>query len=195
MPRTRANGEGTFYQRADGRYEGAIVLPTAGGKRKRIRVYGKTRQDAYSKLQKAVEQARQGILSPDRKWKVDEYLDYWIDQEKRRPLTRRRHESVVRLHLKPGLGHHRLDALTVRIIQTFINDLHTEGKSTATIHQVRKVLSSALTYAMRQELLTRNVARLVELPRYRPKEASHWTLDETIRFLDAASSEDRKSVV
>lgn len=186
MPRTRANGEGTFYLRADGRYEGAIMLPITGGKRKRIRVYGKTRREAQNKLHKAVEQARQGILPLDRKWKVDDYLDYWLEQENRRPLTRRRHESIARLHLKPGLGHYRLDALSVRIIQTFLNDLHAEGKSVATIHQVRKVLSSALTYAMRQELLTRNVARLVELPRYRPKEASHWTLDETIRFLEAA---------
>lgn len=186
MPRRKANGEGTIYQRTDGRYEAAVMLSTSGGKRKRVRVYGKTRQETYDKLMRAVEQARQGILPSEKAWKVGEYLGYWLEHEKRRPLTCRRHESVVRLHLKPRLGHYRLDALTVRTVQEFLDDLHADGTSTATIHQVRKVLSAALTYAMRQELLTRNVARLVELPRYRPAEAGHWTPDETIKFLDVA---------
>ncbi len=186
MPQTRSNGEGTIYRRQDGRYEGAIMLPTTGGMRKRIRKYGKTRKEAYDKLMKAAEQARQGILSSEQTWKVSAYLDYWLEHEKRRSTTRQRHESVVRLHLKPGLGHHRLDGLSVRVVEGFLDDLLAQGKSIATIHQVRKVLSAALTYAMRQELLARNVARLVELPRYRSREAGHWTADEMIRFLEVA---------
>ena len=189
MPHTRANGEGTLYQRADGRYEGAVMLPTSGGRRKRVRVYGKTRKEARDKLAKVVEEARQGVLPSDQTWKVGEYLDYWLEHEKRRQLTHKRHESVTRLHIKPGLSHYRLDGLTVRIVQDFLDDLHADGKSVATIHQVRKVLSAALTYAMRQEVITRNVARLVELPRYKSKEAQHWTPDELVQFLDAASSD------
>lgn len=186
MSAKRANGEGTIFQRPDGRYEAAITLPTADGKRKRIRMYAKTRKEAHDKLLKKVEEARNGVLPSDKPQKVADYLDYWLEQEKRRPLTHRRHESVVRLHLKPGLGRHRLDGLTVRIVQKFLDDLLAAGRSVATIHQTRKVLSAALTYAMRQELLTRNVARLVELPRYRPAEASHWALNETTRFLEVA---------
>lgn len=189
MPRTRANGEGTLYLRADGRYEGAIALPTTGGRRKRIRVYGKTRQEAHKKLVKIIEEAHRGILPSEQSYKISEYLDFWLEREKRRPLTRKRHESVVRLYIKPSLGHRRLNGLSVMIVQNFLDDLLADGKSVATIYQVRKALSAALTYAMRQELISRNVARLVELPRYKPKEARYWTPDETIRFLDAASSD------
>jgi excisionase family DNA binding protein len=57
------------------------------------------------------------------------------------------------------------------------------------IHQVRKVFSAALTYAVRLELLTRNVARLVELPSYRANEAKHWTSEEVQQFLGAARSD------
>jgi len=186
MPRTRANGEGTVYLRADGRYEAAIMLPTSSGKRTRKRVYGKTQREAREKLAHIIEEARRGIFPSERAWKVGEYLDYWLEREKRRPLTRKRHEAVARLHIKPGLGHLRLDGLTVRIVQNFLDEHLTDGKSVATIHQIRKVLSAALTYAMRQEIISRNVARLVELPRYKSKEAQHWTPDETTRFLDAA---------
>ena len=189
MASRRANGEGSISKRKDGRYEGAVTLPTSSGRRKRVRVYAKTRQEAHKKLLKMIEESHRGILLSDQSWKVADYLDFWLEREKRRPLTRKRHEVVVRLHIKPGLGQYRLDGLTVRIVQSFLDNLLTDGRSIATIHQTRKVLSAALTYAMRQEMLTRNVAHLVELPRYRSREAEYWTPDEIVQFLDAASSD------
>lgn len=189
MAGRNANGEGTIYQRGDGRYEGAVMLPTANGARKRIRVYATTRQEAHKKLARILEEARQGILPADRPWTVAEYLHFWLEREKRRPLTRKRHESIVRLHIKPRLGNYRLNALSVRTVQNFVDELCANGTSIATIHQTRKVLSAALTYAMRQEVLSRNVARLVELPRYRSQEAQYWTPQETARFLEAAQAD------
>ena len=186
MPRRNAIGEGTIYRRKDGRYEAAAYFLTASGQRKRFRLYGKTREEAHDKLVEAKQQAKRGNPLPDRSWRVDEYLDYWLTKEWRRPLTRRRHESVVRLHIKPRLGQYRLNRLSVQIVQNFIDSLAADGVSVASVHQIRKVLSAALTYAVRQELLSRNVARLVELPEYRPAEGRHWTIDETIRFLEVA---------
>src|SRR5438874_3805030 len=47
--RSRANGEGSIYQRADGTWCAAI--PVEGGKRRVL--YGKTRQEVAAKLNKA----------------------------------------------------------------------------------------------------------------------------------------------
>ncbi len=46
-------GQGTIYQRKDGRFEGQITLPgrTAEGNRKRITVYGTSREQVVQKLQ------------------------------------------------------------------------------------------------------------------------------------------------
>ena len=192
MARRNANGEGSIYKRKDGRWEGAAYLPTASDRRRRVRVYGATRQEARDKLTTIMAQVQHGTLIPDRTWKLDEYLDYWLERGvglKRRALTYRRHENIVRLYLKPGLGKRTLNSLSVQIVQDYLDQLYADGRSAATIHQVRKVLSAALTYAMRKELLSRNVARLVELPSYKANEAKHWTLDETIQFLKAAQSD------
>ncbi len=51
------------------------------------------------------------------------------------------------------------------------------------------VLSAALTQAQREELLFRNVARLVELPTYKPNEIKPWSVDEASRFLEATKPE------
>ena len=48
--RKRANGEGTIYQRKDGRYEGAAFVPTTAGTVKRVHVYGRTRDDVRRQL-------------------------------------------------------------------------------------------------------------------------------------------------
>jgi integrase len=185
----RANGEGTIYQRKDGRWEAAAYFLTTAGRNKRVAFYGKTREEAHSKLVAAHASANKGIPMPDRTWRLGDFLEYWLKHAKYRPLTLVRHERVVRLHLKPGLGKYRLNLLSVQTVQHFLDQLYSDTKSPAAVHQARKVLSAALTFALRQELLVRNVARLVVMPRYKPTEAEHWDFDETLRFLEAARSD------
>ncbi|WP_410641207.1 tyrosine-type recombinase/integrase [Amycolatopsis sp. lyj-346] len=192
MVRRNANGEGSIYKRKDGRWEGAAYLGTISGNVKRLRVYGKTRKEAHEKLTTALAQAQQGISLPDRTWKLSEYLDYWLDRAvnaKLRPNTHRRYEGVVRLHLKPALGKKSLQQLSVRMVEDFYKNLLTEGASRNTVYQARKVLGAVLTHAMREELLLRNVARLAEMPRYKPNEGQYWTAQEVVSFLRVAQSD------
>ncbi|MGW3993909.1 tyrosine-type recombinase/integrase [Amycolatopsis sp. NPDC004772] len=178
-----------MYKRKGGRWEAAVYLPTVSGRTRRLRVYGRTRKDAHDRLTAATARVQAGQPIADKTWRLDCYLDHWLTVEKRRPLTMRRHESMVRLYLKPRLGRFQLEQLSVQIVQAFINQLEHDEVPLPTIHQARKVLSSALTYALRQEIIFRNVARLVEMPRYKPKEADHWSADELSRFLEAAKSD------
>lgn len=48
------------------------------------------------------------------------------------------------------------------------------------------MLSTALTAATREELVTRNVASLVEAPKVVSRETTPWSLDETLTFLEEA---------
>ena len=54
---------------------------------------------------------------------------------------------------------------------------------------MRTVLSAALTRAMREELVVRNVARLVELPEWRRGTIRPWSAAEARQFLAAAKSD------
>jgi integrase len=54
---------------------------------------------------------------------------------------------------------------------------------------MRQVLSTALSRAVREELLARNVARLVELPAWEPAEVVPWAPAEALAFLSAASDD------
>lgn len=189
MPaRKRTNGEGTIYRRKDGRWEAAVYATTTTGARKRLRIYGRTRDEIHRKLIDHQAKAQQEIPIPEHCWRLDIYLDYWLEEvikRTRRPATYALYETIARLHLKPGLGARPLAQLTVPIVQRFLNGRLAAGDSVSKVETVRKVISSALTRAMREELITRNVAQLVTLPSPTRREVSAWSADEARQFLQA----------
>jgi integrase len=192
MARRRANGEGSIYRRKDGRWEAAVYLPTVSGKRKRVRVYGKTREEVHNKLTETKAEVQRGIPAVDQTWHLGEYLDYWLEQvvrANRRPGTYERYELAVRLYLKPGLGGYTLKRLSVPILQAYFNQFIDGKRSVRHVQILREVLSSALGRAQREELISRNVARLVELPTWERRKVVPWTVEEILRFLHVARND------
>lgn len=188
MARRNANGEGSIYRRKDGRYEGAIRLATTSGASKRVRIYGRTRAEVHQKLIDLKAQSQRGIFVSDKSWSLGDYLDYWLGkvvQTNQRATTYTRYEIAVRLHIKPGLGGNKLARLSVPLVQSFLNQKILDGASVRNVHVMREVLSAALTHAQREELVNRNVARLVTLPTYEPDEVRPWSADEASHFLEA----------
>lgn len=188
MAGRNANGEGSIYKRKDGRWEAAKYLQTVSGRSKRLRVYGETKTEAREKLAAAVARALHGTPIPDKVWKVGDYLDYWLEnvvRANRRLTTYSRYEVAVRLHLKPDLGTYSFDRLSVPVVQFFLNHKLESGASVRNAHIMREVLSATLTNAQREELVSRNVARLVTLPTYEPDEVQPWSADEASYFLEA----------
>jgi len=185
--RKRLNGEGTISgPRKDGRYVGAFFAPTSSGTYKRIYVYGKTWEQACDRLVEEQAKIVRGIPVAGEAWKVGAYLDHWLEtvvKQTRRPATYVLYELTARRYLKPGLGQYRLRHLSVDQVQRFLSGKIAEGQSLRNVHMMRQVLSAALTRASREELITRNVARLTELPGWEPAEVRPWSADEALAIL------------
>lgn len=190
--RRRVNGDGSVYKRGDGYWVGAFYARTTSGARKRVVVYGKTLAEARDKLGQAQHQARAGIPVPDESWKVGRYLEYWLEnivKRNRRPGTYALYETVVRLYLIPGLGAKSLVRLSVPAVQMFVNQRLEAGDSVRKVQVMRAVLSAALSRAVREELITRNVARHVELPEWHRNAFTPWTVQEAKRFIVASNKD------
>jgi hypothetical protein len=142
--RRRVNGDGTICgPRKDGRYVGAFYAPTTAGTRKRIYVYGRTREEARERLLEEQAKVQQGIPVAARSWKLGEYLDYWLEnvvKPTKRPATYALYEINVRVHLKPGLGKHQLKRLSVPIVQAFLNGKLREGQSIRNVQILRHAM-------------------------------------------------------
>ncbi|MEV0710385.1 tyrosine-type recombinase/integrase [Nocardia aurea] len=182
----RAIGEGTVYRRKDGRWEGAAYLGTVSGRVRRLRVYGKTRKEANDKLTIKMADVQRGIPVPDRTWTVGDYLEYWMREiapSRLRPTTMELYESAIRLHLRPMVGSYTLERLNVPTLQQLLNQQLAQGKTLRTVRLIRTILSAALTRAVREEVVARNVARLVELEADKRDEIVPWTIEEASHFL------------
>ena len=189
----RANGEGTIWQRRDGRWCGAIYAATNHGGRKRVYVYGKSRLEAREKLTALLSELDRGVRISEENWTIDRYLAHWLEtvvRPNRAPKTHQGYELVVRRHIVPVLGRKRLRSLSVADVRHLLGRLQEHGMGTRGIQQTHAVLRNALQSAMRDELVVRNVAKLVQVktPRY---EVGRGLSVDQARILLASSRSDR----
>ncbi|WP_444970950.1 tyrosine-type recombinase/integrase [Streptomyces sp. SAI-25] len=211
--KARANGEGTIYQRKDGRWEAAGHVLAANGTRKRVRVYGTTRKNAADKLAEKIADSNRGLPVATADSTLGDYLTYWLGSvavHRLRENTHTRYAACVRLHLIPGLGTKKVARLTAKDVRTFLDRLRTTCQcctqgldternrccaigeccqkrlSALTVTYVHSVLKSALEHAVREDELPQNVARNVKTTTHQPRRFRPLTAAEARQFLDAA---------
>jgi integrase len=215
--RRNANGEGTAYQRKDGRWEASAYVLAPGGTRRRISVYAATRRDAVALLREKIAASTRGMPTRTRIPTLADYLTWWltdVEAHRVRPSTLELLRSTVDVHLIPGLGRRPLDKLTTADVRTFVTSLQTTCQCCAqhkerrrsqprccaigqccgqrlaptTVHRIYQVLVAALGHAVREEYLHRNVAALVQVPSDRDGHKPRaLTLEQAKALLEAAS--------
>jgi integrase len=175
--RRRTRGTGSVFKRLDGLWEGRLDLGWQGGRREVLSVYGKTKLEAEDKLDEARRGRKRGQPLVRQGLTVGRYLDGWQRDGcpgKRgalRPYTLRRYRAVVEHQLIPHLGRVKLAELQPADVERMLHDLRVEGKAAYTLITVRSVLRSALSRAERNELVSRNVAKLAGVdtpPKHHP---------------------------
>ncbi|MFE3074112.1 tyrosine-type recombinase/integrase [Streptomyces sp. NPDC059247] len=182
------NGAGTITQRSDGRYQAAVYVLQPDSTRARKFAYSKTWAECDAKRRALLDKVDNGVPVPTRSMKLSEWLPYWLDnivKPRRKKTTAAKYEVHVRLYLVPMIGTKRLESLSVADVRRFLVQVE-KKTSAATAKESHRVLRTALTAACREELVTRNVATLVEPPNVAARELSPWSLDETLDFLAAA---------
>ncbi|MPZ99500.1 MAG: tyrosine-type recombinase/integrase [Dehalococcoidia bacterium] len=187
----RAQGEGGLYQRADGRWEATLHLGWGpDGKRLRRKVVAKTKAEAASRIAQVRREVDAGLNPQAGKLTVGAWLDTWLRDEAAptvRPRTLVQYQTIVRLHLRPALGHIKLRALTPSQIRKYEADKVAGGLSPRSVQNHHIVLRRALEVATRYQYVDRNVARLVSAPRAERHESRPLTRDEATRLLTAAA--------
>lgn len=219
--RARSNGEGSLFTYRNG-YAAYVWVTTPVGTRERKWIYGQHRDELHGRWIDLQKQARGGPVAT-KVPKLAEYLAYWLQEivaPNLAPLTYATYETLTRLYIVPGLGDKRLDKLTVRDVQTWINQAArtcqccAQGKdarrpekmhrccaigkccdsrpSARTINDIRGCLRTALSQAVTEDLLPRNVASAVKVPstRKRTRKMQAWSSEEARRFLESARADN-----
>jgi integrase len=189
VARRRGHYEGHKYQRKDGRWEWKITLPN--GVRRSF--YGKTEREAREKKNQAIRDFESGLAQRNERLTVDAYLADWLEgtaKQRVRPSTFESYRSHVDVHLVPALRSIRLRDLSSVHVNRMLTALVAGGMSPTTANRVRATLRTALTSAVKDGLILRNVAALSEPRRERRERITPLTADQA-RLLIRATREDR----
>ena len=135
----RANGEGSLFQRTDGRWEARFYTPD----KKRKAVYGSTQAEAISKRTEYLQQMARGEYAEPSKLIVSEWLLKWWNTYYKpavAPGTASKARNNINTHLIPSLGSIQLQSLRTDHIQAMINRLQGQNYAPATIKGIYTTL-------------------------------------------------------
>jgi integrase len=127
---------------------------------------------------------------------VETFLSDWLVQSvpaRNRYRTQQGYTQIVRDYLIPHLGRYRLDALEPKHVQVMLNAIASE-RAPRTVRNVRAALRRALNVAIRDGYLTRNVAKLVDVPQADKPRIRTLTADEARQLLAAIEDHRLKAL-
>lgn len=179
----RGHGEGSIYQRNDGRWAAQIRLP--GGARRTY--YAETRRDVQIKLANALRAQEQGLLSSKATQTLSAYLQEWLENFAK-PSVRARTFASYELNVRRArelIGWIRLNELTPAHIQGAYATLMKRGLAARTVWRMHMVLHRALRQAVQAGIMLRNPVDGVSRPKARHYEVRTLSLEETRRLFEA----------
>lgn len=195
MSKRAAAGESSIGKGSDGKWHGYVSMGLKdNGKRDRRHVSAAKRADVVAKVRALEKKRDEGIVQAAGAGAqtVGQWLDHWVSviaPARVRPRTLEGYESKIRLHLKPALGHHRLDRLQPEHVEALYVAKITAGLASGTVLVCHRILSRALKVAEQRGRVARNVALLVDPPSATFEEVVPLTAEEARKVLAKAHGE------
>jgi integrase len=184
----RANGEGTVYQRKDGRWVATITVEN--GTRKYL--YYATQKEAVKAIREANNLKDQGVILASKDQTVGFFLETWLQdtaQPRIRARTYIRYQQLVSQHIVPIIGKVKLQQLMPQHLQKLYNGKLKEGYAPQTVKHIHRLLHRAFHDALRWNLVARNVCDAVDAPRVPKGEMQVLSIEQAQQFLRTAQGD------
>ncbi|GAA3421725.1 tyrosine-type recombinase/integrase [Streptosporangium vulgare] len=194
----KPDGRSSIYFGNDGYWHGWVTLGIKpDGSLDRRHRMATTEAEVTRKVRELENNRESGqVTKPGRAPTVAEWMTEYLDvicerlviSGKMAPRTLTDYRSKTRHWIIPLLGRHRLNRLAPEHLDTAYTTMLEKNLSTSTVLKVHRILSRALTIAVRRNKLTRNVATLVEAPSAASTEIEPLSREEARDILDVAGT-------
>lgn len=174
----------------------AAVCPHCGGamgdptpeRRQMSRGGFRTRKECEAALRETLGEVEQGADPFPKDMTARAYFAKWLEyQESRlRPRTHARYVQLVRLHILPVIGDHRLSDLRPPLIASVLQRMLEAGLADQTVVNVHAVMGGALTTALEWQLIRVNPVRAVKRPKVERFQIQTPTAEQATALLAAS---------
>ncbi len=191
--------KGHIRQRSKGSWTIVVDVgrdPETGKRQQQWHTVKGTKRNAQKMLNEILVAMDKGTYVKPNRLTLGEWLGQWLDSYvvmHTTPRTQESYHSIIHIHLLPSLGSIPLHQLRPQHIQSYYARALVSGRanqkgglSARSVLYHHRILSEALSHAVRMGVVVRNAADLVDPPR--PPRAKIATLipEEVRKFLDAA---------
>ena len=192
---------GHIKQRAKGSWSIVIDVgrdPRTGKRQQQWHTVRGTKKEAETKLRELLQSLETGGYIKPSKLTLGDWLEHWLESYAALHVSPRTYEGykfLVRRHIIPALGALELTRLEPRHLQSHYAKALASGRlngkgglGNRSVQYQHRIISNALTYGVKMEVLSRNVAQAVDPPRLVRKSMSVLAPEDLARFLVAARS-------
>src|SRR5712692_4335786 len=184
--KARRRGSGSVFRRPErkgGKEWVAQIILEDGSTRQR---YFKTQAEADAALNEMLYEQRHGTLITEKDQTVKHLLEHWLENVHKpaiRTASYVEYRRIIDKHLIPALGHLKLQQLTIQRVEALYMEKQDGGLSAGSVREIHAVLHQALSYAVRHNLVSRNVCDHVTLPRLKRFEIQPLTMEQAQQLL------------
>lgn len=171
-------------KRKDGRF---YVKITVDGKQKFL--YAKTEKELEKKIIKYKYETEKGIFSDSQDMFFRTLAEKWFESKQKRKEynTQIAIQRKLKNHIYPALGYMKVKSIKSYHIQDLINSLIDKG-FTDTTTKVYQHINSILQFGVDNDILIKNVASTVELPKFKSKPKESLTHEERLVLEEVAKT-------
>jgi integrase len=181
--------EGTFFKRADGRWEGRLTLEG-----KQISVCCcKDKDKAYSKLKASIKKKNNGQLkrqhSSKSKYTLYSWLKDWSEIYKKPTQKEKTYKELlsnIRNHIKTNIEDTRLDKISTIEIQKCLNKLQTERLK----ESIYIIFNACFKKAVQLKYIKENYCDAIEKPKPKRNNGEALTVEREKRFIIEANKSE-----
>ena len=179
MAKRRPNGDGMVRKRADGRWEGAVVIGhKADGSYLYKWVQAKTQKELMPKLHRAIETYRGVDLTEESRMTLGEWFERWFKDYAEvtlRPSTIRGYR-IYEKQINRYLGDKQISLITTQQIQRMYNKLKRDGRekarekfgdglSDSSVRSIHMLLHEVMEAAVQARLIAKNPTAGTKIPK------------------------------
>ncbi len=203
MAKRRPNGDGMIRKRADGRWEGAIVIGhKADGSYLYKWVQAKTQKELLPKLHRAIEAYRGVDLTEESRMTLGEWFERWFKDYAEvtlRPSTVRGYRRYAK-QINRHLGDKQISLITTQQNQRMYNKLKRDGRekarekfgdglSDSTVRSIHMLLHEVMEAAVQARLIAKNPTAGTKIPKCNYSDKKILSEAELAVFIEAIERE------
>lgn len=201
----RPQGDGTIRKRADGRWEGRIIIGHKNdGSPMYKSVFGKTQKGTLKQLHQMIDIYRDIDLTEECRMTLGEWLDKWLDEYMIfavRESTLDGYRCLIENQVKRFIGDKQLSSLTTAEFQKFYNKIKKQGRvkpnrdgsyelADSMVRKVHMMLHEALDTAVKERLIAKNPTNGTTIPKNNYTEKQILDDEQLEAFLEVVKGEE-----